>query len=447
VGKLLVAYGERTLAGKKSADYILKRINEKEIVKLGCDLVNIASPTGHEAQLAEFIHEWFKDNEIPAIKQEFAPNRMNAVGFLKGTGGGLSLTFNGHMDTVFSFVAEERMIAGVTAPEEKLKAVLKQDRIEGPGIVNDKGPVAAFMTAAKAIRNSGIELSGDLILAAVAGEIERAPVGIYQGHPYIGNGIGTYHLLSQGMLSDYVIVAEPSGFGVTWALPGRMYLEISTHGKCAYGPYLEDRSTMVESPNAIVKMAKLIEIIEEWAAEYEEKNKYKFSGGVIVPRVNIGAISGGLPFKPNYSAARCSIYVDVHLPPGFEPLAVKRELEHLVASSGLAADITSYRCQKGYQGKEPAVLMKAIREAYRTVLGKRPNRILPRYTSTWNDLNIYLEKGIPGIKFGPPYREATNGEEKTGPGRRESLKISDLINMAKMYALAALGICQQEKEM
>jgi hypothetical protein len=54
-----------------------------------------------------------------------------------------------------------------------------------------KSGVAAFMAAGKALKQSGVDLKGDCILAAVAGEISRTLIGPYQSASYRGEGTGT----------------------------------------------------------------------------------------------------------------------------------------------------------------------------------------------------------------------------------------------------------------
>jgi hypothetical protein len=45
----------------------------------------------------------------------------------------------------------------------------------GEGICNDKGPMAAFLIAATAIKDSGHKLKGDLLVSGVVGETSREP--------------------------------------------------------------------------------------------------------------------------------------------------------------------------------------------------------------------------------------------------------------------------------
>ncbi len=64
--------------------------------------------------------------------------------------------------------------------------------------------------------------------------------------------------------------------------------------------------------NAIVKMTKIIETLEKWAERFEEQYIYNSPTGPIYPKVNIGAIEGGAPYRPNYFPGVCSVYVDTH---------------------------------------------------------------------------------------------------------------------------------------
>src|SRR3990172_6888416 len=128
-------------------DKFIRYIDAKELSQLDCELIAIPSPTGHEREVAEFILDWFRSNGIETIRQEVGPDRLNAVGIIRGSGGGLSLMFNGHMDTTFTGIPTEAMIRGATRPEWRPRAEIKDGLIRGPGAYNDKGPIAAFMLA------------------------------------------------------------------------------------------------------------------------------------------------------------------------------------------------------------------------------------------------------------------------------------------------------------
>jgi len=92
---------------KKLADKVLAQIDRMELAQLACDLTDIPSPTGQEGLVAEFILNWFETNGLKAVRQDVDVDRPNAIGVLKGNGTGLSLGFNGHMDTSFTGTSED----------------------------------------------------------------------------------------------------------------------------------------------------------------------------------------------------------------------------------------------------------------------------------------------------------------------------------------------------
>src|SRR5262249_13734790 len=162
---------------KEAAQKILAQIDREELAQLGCELTSIPSPTGKEKAVAEFILAWFATNGLKAVRQDVRADRPKGVGILKGTGTGLSLGFNGQTDTSFTGTDEDLRMVGNIEPAADLKGRIVGNRVQGLGISNMKGGVAAFMIAGKALKKSGIKLRGDVILAAVVGEISRTPIG------------------------------------------------------------------------------------------------------------------------------------------------------------------------------------------------------------------------------------------------------------------------------
>jgi len=95
-------------------------------------------------------------------------------------------------------------------PQAELAGRVVGNKVQGLGISNMKGGVAAFMMAGKALQRSGVRLKGDVIFAAVVGEISRTPIGEWQSQDYRGEGAGTRHLLAHGMHSDYAVCCDGS---------------------------------------------------------------------------------------------------------------------------------------------------------------------------------------------------------------------------------------------
>ena len=422
---------------REAAKKVLAHIDRDELAQLGCDLTSIPSPTGQEKAIAEFILSWFASNGFKAVRQDVEIDRPNAVGILKGDGSGLSLSFNGHMDTSFTGTdADLRMVANIE-PESELKGRIVGNKVQGLGISNMKAGLASFMIAGKALKKSGLSLKGDVILAAVVGEISRTPVGPWQSQDYRGEGVGTRHLLAHGMHSDYAVCADGSDLNIVWTQAGVVQAKITTFGKAEAAWGTKRSAYPSERVNAIVKMMRIIAAIERWGAEFEEKNIYQSPTGPLLPKVNIGAIEGGAPYRPNYFPGVCSIYVDIRMPPQVRPVTIKHEIESTLKNLGLEYELEFYKSLLGYEGKNVEPLVQSAEEIFQHFFGEKIKPESPERASIWTDTNIYNELGIPAIKIGPRGR-------RIGP-RNEEVDIDVMVKAAQLYALMALDICSRSR--
>src|SRR4051794_7793279 len=78
-----------------------------DLVELLSDLVaidsvnpEVVSGGAGEGEIARFVAGWLERAGLEVTLQEAAPGRPNVVGIRRGSGGGCSLVFNAHMDTV-----------------------------------------------------------------------------------------------------------------------------------------------------------------------------------------------------------------------------------------------------------------------------------------------------------------------------------------------------------
>jgi acetylornithine deacetylase/succinyl-diaminopimelate desuccinylase-like protein len=420
---------------KELAKKVVTRIDRNELAQLGCDLTSIPSPTGQEKAIAEFILAWFERNGIKPVRQEVEPDRPNAVGIVKGDSSGLSLGFNGHMDTSFTGTnADARMVANLE-PEAELTGRIVGGKVQGLGISNMKAGLASFMIAGKALKTSGVKLKGDVVLAAVVGEISRTPIGPWQSQDYRGEGVGTRHLLTHGMHTDYAVCADGSDLNIVWTQAGVVQAKVTTFGKAEAAWGTKRSAYPMERVNAIVKMTQLIGAIERWGAEFEERHIYQSPTGPLLPKVNIGAIEGGAPYRPNYFPGVCSIYVDIRMPPQVRPVAIKHEMEQALNALGVDYELELYKSLLGYEGKNVEPLVKSAEEVHQHLFGEKIKTESPERASIWTDTNIYNELGIPAIKIGPRGRRIS--------ARNEEIDIDVMVKAAQLYALMALDICSR----
>ena len=422
---------------KDAATKVLAQIGRDEIAQLGADLTSIPSPTGQEKAIAEFILGWFEANGIKAVRQDVEVDRPNAVGIVKGDGTGLSLGFNGHMDTSFTGTsADARMAAGLE-PESELKGRIVGDKVQGLGISNMKAGLASFMIAGKALKASGVKLKGDVVLAAVVGEISRTPIGPWQSQDYRGEGVGTRHLLTHGMHTDYAVCCDGSDLNIVWTQAGVVQAKITTFGKAEAAWGTKRSAYPMERVNAIVKMTRIIAAIERWGAEFEEKHIYVSPTGPLLPKVNIGAIEGGAPYRPNYFPGVCSIYVDIRMPPQVRPVAIKHEMEQALNALGVEYELELYKSLLGYEGRNVEPLVKSAEEIHQHLFDAKIKVESPDRASIWTDTNLYNELGIPAIKIGPRGKRIS--------ARNEEIDIDVMVKAAQLYALMALDICSRAR--
>jgi acetylornithine deacetylase/succinyl-diaminopimelate desuccinylase-like protein len=424
---------------KEAAQQVLREIDRDELAQLACDLTSIPSPTGQEKAIGEYILRWYEANGLKAVRQDVEFDRPNAVGVVKGDGTGLSLSFNGHTDTSFTGTAEDLRMVAKVEPESELKGSIVGNKVRGLGISNMKGGVASFMMAGKALKKSGVRLKGDVILAAVVGEISRTPVGPWQTKEYRGEGVGTRHLLTHGMQSDYAVCADGSDLNIVWAQNGVVLVKIATFGK-AEAAWGSKRSDMpMDTNNAIVKMTKIIAAVEKWGEQFEEKYVYRSAKqGPLYPKVNIGGIEGGAPYRPNYFPGVCTIYVDIRMPPQVRPVTIQHELETALNALGIEYDLELYKSLLGHEGENVEPLVKCAEDVHQHLFGEKIKAETPDRASIWTDTNIYNEMGIPAIKIGPRGR-------RIGP-RNEEIDIDVMVKAAQIYSLMALDICSRERK-
>jgi len=409
-------------------------IRAEELAELALKMANTFSPMGHEQPLAEVVCEWLKQNQLNAYLQPILSDRANVVAVLPGSGGGKSLIFNSHLD---SEVSGPEYDWGMNAPDiNRAGAWREGDRLFGHTVLNDRGLMATTMVALKALRDAGVPLRGNVIFTGVPGETGAAPIDEHQGLTYEGKGFGSRHLVTHGVRGDYALVAETTDFGISWLACGACYFKISVPGLNQYTPRSIRPNDIRENPNAIVKMSHVIHALEEWAMEYEAKHTFDSPCGHVVPKVVIGAIRGGIPYRPNRTSPHCAIFVDVRLAPGQDPLAVEREVQKVVDSLQLGGKVETYLARPGVVGKNTEPLAQAISTAFKNVTGMDPTPCAPQVVvSMWRDINVFNEAGIPAITFGIPRRK--------DPGtNRLCFELADLVNMADVYAQTAFAICK-----
>ena len=376
--------------------------------------------------MGERVRDEFADIGLQVQWQEVEEGRPNVIGLLDGTGGGKSLMFNGHMDTSYS--GREPWLAGIRGFQPE--GFVHDGRVYGLGISNMKGALACYMEAVRALRDSGVRLRGDLMIACVSGEIEKT-----QWHPdfvgreYRGYASGSRFLASHGGVTDMCILGEPTEQKIVLGHYGSIWMRLSTSGPFIHTAFSAGR----RDETSIVRMRDVLDAVLEFAPDWEERTSYAGKPGI----VNIGAISGGFAWRVSRTAHRTDLFVDFRVPPTL-PMAKARaalgdfgrDLGDRFPEHGIEWEI--YVTAPGSEIAEDHPLVGAIDEAHAEVFGTKPERDSVRWFSDASALTRY---GIESVNYG-------TSSGLPDPVLGENLDIDGLVKVADVYARVAQKICE-----
>lgn len=406
----------------------IEQIDRERLVKLVMDLVDIPSPTGEEEGVARAVHSELQAAGFDATLQPIGDDRYNAVGRLQGQGGGKSLMFNGHLDTSFGPEQAHRGIG------YECKATLIDDEwIYGMGSFNMKSAMGTYITAAEAIQKAGIKLGGDIVIAGVAGEIEKAPVNDYEGRQYQGYGVGTKYAITHGAVADYCILGEPTNMMLIPRHCGTTWVKITVPGRLIHTAWSD-----VDS-NAINKSRKVLNAIHDWIPDYCKRNQM----GEFQPRVNVSAIEGGWPWRGARTPDNCIIYLDVRSLPDQLPVDAYNEVREVIRKvvnenpelEGTKAEI--FVSAPGTSIPDDHELITTIVDAHTQQLGKAPEMGVETWYSDAAHMNRY---GIPTVNYGSAGRiKSGGGGFSTHQG--EAVHIGDMLDIIKVYIQVLLTTC------
>lgn len=418
------------------ADAVVARIKHEDVAAFALEICNIDSPYGHENAVADHLFKWMEREGFNARKLGLFSHRYNILGSLPGTGGGYSLIFNSHMDTAVPREAD--MVHADPTSRVYHSAWEENGLLFGEGICNDKGPMAAFLIAAKAIKDSGHKLKGDLLISGAVHETGGEPCGEDPGVYPQAKEIGARYLATHGGVADFALVAEGTGFGIAWVEAGECYLKITLRSDQPpfYTAYLPERTTLGESPNMIVASAAVIAAIEDWAAEYQKKRVFRCPGGTVVPKAQFGGIESGNGHRPFLCPQLANLYLHVFMTPGHDPLEIRDEISSTISRIGIKNTVEIYSYRPGYEARNIEPFVSAVTRAHRATFNEDPKPPHVEATSMWRDLNVWNELGIPAMTYGP--RSTTHQFKR-------ALSIDSLYQAACVYARIAIEVCNEDK--
>ena len=375
------------------------------------------SQTEGEKDLVRFMAAQM---EAFGLETELTPvpgDRLNAVGRLRGAGGGASLLFNGHVDT-------NPVTEGWTV--DPWAGTIDQDFIYGIGVSNMKAGDAAYLCALRTLVEQGVKLKGDVILTFVVGELQ--------------GGVGTKALMDQGLRADYFINSEPTDLQAMTMHAAAFTFIIELTGKTRHLSKREEAVDAILAACDVIPRLNAMTFSDAPTPEHASIN-----------RVHVGVAHGALgrdlaEWRPAQVADFVRLRGSGRYAPGQTEehalLDMRRELDALEARfPGLQAVLTAERTlgratMPSFQVARNSRIVRSINAAYQAVRGEaQPTGAVlpPGYYGT--DAGHLLESGgMEGVVCGP------GGRFNTMPDER--VDIVDFLDMIRIYVRVILDICE-----
>ena len=382
------------------------KIDRDYLTQTLVDLVGINSinPTlipggAGEREIAAYVAHAMQQLGMHVAQHEPEPDRVSVVGALRGAGRGRALMLNGHIDTV-----------GVDDMPHPFSAELRDGKLYGRGAYDMKGSIAAMLAAAKAIRDAGLSLKGDLLLSTVADE-EYASLGT-------ADIARRYH-------PDAAIVTEPTELQVATAHKGFVWMEVTTLGKAAHG------SRPQLGIDANMRMGRFLHELDRLEQDLRAREPHPLIGP---PTLHPALIKGGRAMS--VIADRCELCVERRTIPGETEAQAIAEIQALIdrlsaSDETFRAMVKSFFARDPFEVSSAAPIVTAIQRAASDVLKQDTP---PGGVSFWTDAALLASAGIETAVFGPIGAGAHAAEEW--------VDLNSVEQAALIYAQTAAAYCQ-----
>ncbi|CAM1503559.1 Fc.00g011500.m01.CDS01 [Cosmosporella sp. VM-42] len=356
-------------------DYSIPRsVSSDDPVALTQTLVQINSanpglgsiPGPGETAIARYITSWLEHRDIETHWIEPTKGRPSVVGVARGTGGGKSLMFNGHIDTV--------TLMGYEA--DPLSGKIENGKLYGRGAADMKCGIAAALIALANAKK--MALRGDVIFTGVADEENKS--------------IGTEEVLQAGWRADAAIVSEPTNLEIIHRHKGFVWLEVNIHGLASHGS-LPDVGI-----DAISKTGYFLVELDRYARRLQEGAQDAKAG---LPSVHASIIKGGEEVS-SYPAL-CTVALERRTIAGETPEMVEEEIQDLLEKlvrvvPNFKYDLKVMFHRSSFELPLENPFMSLVTDFVGKALGQKPTIGAVPF---WTDCALLADKGIPSLLWGP----------------------------------------------
>jgi acetylornithine deacetylase len=400
-------------------DALLARLDEKASLDFLAEMARHKSysETEGERTLARFMVERMRGLGLEAATQPVVGERVNAIGRWRGTGGGHSLLFNGHLDT-------NPVTEGWTV--DPWGGLVDDKFIYGIGVSNMKAGDAAYFCAVKTLIDAGVKLKGDVVLTYVVGELQ--------------GGVGTLAAIRQGVRADYFINSEPTDLQALTMHAAAFTFIIELTGITRH---LSKREAAVD---AILAACDLIPRLNGMSFSGAKSDEHRS-----INRVHVGVVHGALgqelhEWRPPQVADFVRIKGSGRYAPGQTERQALADLRGALDAlerrfPGIKATVRSEQVEgrplmPAFEVAKDSRIVRTVNAAYEKVRGQAQptGAIAPPCFFGTDAGHFHHELGMEGIVCGP------GGRYNTMPDER--VDIPDFLDMIRIYMLAILDICE-----
>jgi len=385
------------------ADQVLAAIDSEALARDCLAFVAVQSETGREGPGSLFLADLMRQGGCDVEVDQFLPDRPNVSACLPGCGGGPTLLFNGHVDTI---------PIGKCWPPRR-----DGEWIWGRGAEDMKAGLVAMAHAVRAIRKAGVRLCGDLWLTGVVGH--ETPIGKKEGPKRL-----IQRIRGQEIRPHAILIGE--GPAAIWtASLGSAIFTISLESDRA--PVHTSKVPYKENP--VRSLAALLQEIDRLDDQLSSSAMHLAGRD----QVNVGIVSAGDYF--NRLPVRLTVTGTRRWAPGHTAEEIRAELaeigERVARAAGLHSRLELEGVREPFHTPSDHPLVQALRRAGQQLAGVAPEII---GLAVVGDANSYAnEAGVPTVYYGPAYATAHSDEER--------VSVSQLVHIARMYALTAMAYC------
>jgi succinyl-diaminopimelate desuccinylase len=269
----------------------------------------ISGPEFFEGRVTEYLLGFFQRLGVPCQQVDVVPatasrtSRANVIARFDNPSSPVTVLFDAHQDTV--------PVDGMTiAPFDPVE---RDGRIYGRGACDDKGGLAAMLCAFARLVETRPPRAANVVMSCTCDE-EAGARGINDLIKLWSDPARRGRLMPRA--PDLALIAEPTELDVVVAHKGATRWKIRTRGRACHS------SDPSQGVNAIYRMARVVECLEEFAAKLPTQiPPHALCGSATL---SVGRIEGGL--SVNTVPDECTIEIDRRVIPREDTSGVMDEV-------------------------------------------------------------------------------------------------------------------------